>query len=127
MKNLIALALMSTLPGLVPAQAQAQTTWTGSTLSISGNRTNGCDLRVVEVTHSGSALSSLRFMVTNRATSAVRVTADVTMSGNNQRKSGSISGVIAGGQVATLQGFHPFGGSLAGSTVAIRFNYCTPG
>lgn len=125
MKNLIALALMATLPGLVPAQAQAQTTWTGANLSISGNRTNGCDLRVVEVTHSGSTLSSLRFMVANRANSMVHVNADVTMTGNNQRKSGSISGLIRAGQVATLQGFHPFGGSLAGSTVAIRFIGCS--
>lgn len=122
----IALAALGLLAAL-PVAAQAQTTWTSPNLSISGNRTNGCDLRVVEVTHNGSLLSSLRFVVTNRATSTVRVNADVTMSGNNQRKSGPISGVIAAGQQATLQGFHPFGGSLAGSTVAIRFTSCTPG
>lgn len=118
-----AFALMAALP----AVAQAQTTWTGSSLTITGNRMNGCDLRVVEVTHSGSTLSSLRFVIANRATSAVRAVAEVTMTGNNQRKSGNITGLIAAGQQATLTGFHPFGGSLAGSTVAIRFTGCTPG
>lgn len=121
MKKLIALALFASLPGL----AQAQTSWTGTNLSISGNRSNGCDVRIVEVTHNGSMLSSLRFVVLNRATTAVRVNADVTMTGNNQRKSGPITGVIGAGQQGTLQGFHPFGGSLAGSTVAIRFNGCS--
>ena len=121
MKKLIALALFASLPGL----AQAETTWTGTNLSISGNRSNGCDVRIVQVTHNGSMLSSLRFVVLNRATTAVRVNAEVTMTGNNQRKSGPITGVIGAGQQGTLQGFHPFGGSLAGSTVAIRFNGCS--
>jgi len=120
----IALAALGLLAAL-PVAAQAQTSWTGTSLSIGGNRTNGCDLRVVEVTHNGSTLSSLRFVIANRAHSAVRVNAEVTMTGNNQRKSGPISGVIGAGQQATLQGFHPFGGSLAGSTVAIRFTGCT--
>lgn len=118
-----ALALMAALP----AAAQAQTSWTGSNLTISGNRSNGCNLRVVEVTHSGSTLSSLRFVISNRADAPVRATAEVEMSGNNQRKLGTISGVIGARQQATLTGFHPFGGSLAGSTVAIRFLGCTPG
>ncbi|MBX9750921.1 MAG: hypothetical protein K5Q68_15140 [Roseococcus sp.] len=120
MKNLIALALFASLPSL----AQAQTVWTSPNLSISGNRSNGCDLRIVEVTHNGSPLSSLRFVVLNRGSTAVIVNADVTMTGNNQRKTGPIFGVIAAGQQGTLQGFHPFGGSLAGSTVAIRFTSC---
>lgn len=121
----IALAALGLLAAL-PAAAQAQTTWTGTNLTISGNRSNGCDLRVVEVTHNGSLLSSLRFVITNRANSAVRVNANVIMTGNNQTKSGPISGLIAAGQQGTLQGFHPFGGSLAGSTVSIRFTGCTP-
>lgn len=117
-----ALALMAA----VPVAAQAQTTWTSPNLGVTGNRTNGCDLRVVEVTHSGSTLSSLRFVIANRATGAVRATAEVVMTGDNSRKSGNISGVIAGGQQATLTGFHPTGGSLVGTRVAIRFTSCTP-
>lgn len=81
----------------------------------------------MEATHSGNTLSSLRFVVVNRAQAAVCATAEVTMTGNNQRKSGNITGLTAAGQQATLQGFHPFGGSLAGSTVAIRFLGCTAG
>ena len=127
MIKFIAAGILASFLAPLASPAQAQTTWTGSSLSISGNRSNGCDLRVVEVTHNGSMLSSLRFMVMNRATSAVRINADVTMIGNNQRKSGSISGLVGAGQQATLQGFHPFGGSLVGSTVAIRFTGCSAG
>lgn len=117
-----ALALMAALP----AAAQAQTTWTGQDLAIAGNRSNGCDLRVVEVTHSGSTLNSLRFLISNVAPGAVRATADVVMTGNNSRKTGTITGLIGGGQRATLTGFHPTGGSLAGTRVEIRFTSCTP-
>ena len=125
MKKLFALALVASLPGL--AQAQTQTSWTGQSLSISGNRVNGCDLRVVEVAHTGTTLQSLRFVVANRAWGAVCVTAEVTLTGNNQRKSGNITGLVGGGQHATLTGFHPSGGSLLGSTVAIRFLGCSAG
>lgn len=125
MKTLIATGILALTLAPLAGPAQAQTTWTGTNLSISGNRSNGCDMRVIEVTHSGSTLSSLRFVVVNRATSAARVTIEVTMTGNNQRKSGNISGLIGGGQMGTLGGFHPFGGSLAGSTVSLRFLGCT--
>lgn len=125
MKKILALAVLVTLPGL--AQAQTQTSWTGTSLSISGNRSNGCDLRVVEVSHSGTTLSSVRFAVVNRAAAMVRATATVTLTGNGQTKVGTITGLIGGGQVATLGVFHPFGGSLAGSSMAIRFTGCTAG
>lgn len=127
MTKFIAAGILASFLAPLAGTAQAQTSWTGSNLSISGNRSNGCDLRVVEVTHSGNTLNSVRFTVANRAQATVRVTAEVTMTGNNQRKSGNISGLIAAGQMATLQGFHPFGGSLAGSTMAIRFLGCSAG
>lgn len=124
MRKIFALAAaLATLPAL--AQAQAVMTWAGQNLSISGNRANGCDLRVVEVTHSGSQLSALRVMVANRAQAAMRLTAELTLTGDNQRKTGTFSGVIGGGQVATLQGIQPFGGSLAGTRVAVVFHNCT--
>ncbi|WPB86340.1 hypothetical protein [Sediminicoccus rosea] len=125
MKRILALATLATLPAL--AEAQAQTTWTNPNLTIAGNRSNGCDVRVVEVSHSGNTLNSLRFIIMNRAQSAVRVMAEVTMTGDNQRKAGNITGLIGAAQQGTLVGFHPFGGSLAGSSVAIRFLGCTPG
>lgn len=120
----LGLALLASIA--TPAEAQAQTTWSGTYLSIAGNRSNGCDLRVVDVTHAGSTLNSMRFAVANRAMASVRATVEVTLTGNNQRKSGTISGVIGAGQMATLQGFYPFGGLLVGSTVALRFLGCTP-
>lgn len=125
MSKILALAALATLPAL--ADAQAQTTWISPNLSIAGNRSNGCDVRVVEVSHTGNTLNSLRFVIANRAQSAVRVTAEVTMTGENQHKARNIYGLIGARQQATLQGFHPFGGSLAGSRVLIRFLGCTPG
>lgn len=125
MKKILALAVLAALPAL--AEAQAQTTWTGQNLGISGNRSNGCDLRVIEVSHNGSTLNSVRFAILNRAQSAVRATAEVTLLGNNQRKFGLISGLVPANQQATLTGFHPFGGSLTGSRIEIRFVGCTPG
>jgi hypothetical protein len=127
MRTLLATAILGLALAQLARPAQAQTTWTGTGLSITGTRSNGCDMRVIEVTHSGSTLSSLRFVVANRAMSAARVTIEVTMTGNNQRKSGTISGLLGGGQMGTLTGFHPFGGSLAGSTVSLRFLGCTAG
>lgn len=127
MKTLIATAILGLTLAPLSHPAQAQTTWTGTGLSITGNRSNGCDMRVVEVTHSGSTLNSLRFVVANRAMSVARVTIEVTMTGNNQRKSGTISGLLGAGQMGTLTGFHPFGGSLAGSTLSLRFLSCTAG
>ena len=126
MKKLIATGILGLTLAPLAGPAQAQTTWTGTSLEIIGNRQNGCDLRVVEVTHSGSTLSSVRFQLANRATTAVRAHAEVTLSGNNQRKSGNISGLIGAGQMATVSGFHPFGGSLAGSRLSLRFTGCTP-
>lgn len=123
---LVALAVLGLLAAL-PVAAQAQTSWTGANLSVSGNRSNGCDLRAVEVSHSGGTLNSLRFAIANRAASTARATAEITMTGDNQSKRGTIAGVIAANQQATLIGFHPFGGSLAGSRVQIRFVSCTPG
>jgi hypothetical protein len=125
MKKILALAMLATLPAL--AEAQAQTTWTGSKLEITGNRQNGCDVRVIEVTHSGSTLNSVRFIISNRSTTQVRAMAEVTLMGSNQRKSGLITGLIPANQQATLQGFYPFGGSLAGTTIAIRFTGCFGG
>lgn len=125
MKKILALAVLATLPAL--AEAQAQTTWTGTNLTMTGNRSNGCDVRIVQVTHSGNTLNSVQFLVSNRAMNPVRATAEVTLSGNGQRKFGAITGLIAAGQQATLQGFYPFGGSLSGTSMAIRFIGCTPG
>ncbi len=126
MQPRIALATLALSLALSGAAA-AQTTWTGSALTVTGNRENGCDLRVIEVSHAGSALHSLRFMLANRHAHAVRVTADVTMTRQSERKSGTITGLMGPGQQSTLTGFHPLPGSLAGSTVALRFLACTPG
>ena len=119
----LALACLAALP----AAAQAQTAWSGSALTVTGNRMNHCDLRVVEATHAGNTLNSIRVLVVNRATAPVRATAEVTLTGSNQRKFGVMTVLVPPNQQATMQGFHPFGGSLAGTTLAIRFQGCTQG
>lgn len=126
MNKLIATGLLALTLAPLAGPAQAQTTWTGTSLEIIGNRQNGCDLRVLQVTHSGSTLNSVQFQLINRAANTVRANIEVTLTGNNQRKSGVMSGLVGGGQTATLQGFYPFGGSLAGSRISLRFTGCTP-
>ena len=119
-----ALAALGLLAAL-PAAAQAQTTWSGMALSITGNRTNGCDLRVIQVTHSGSTLSSVQFQIMNRSSTAARATMEVTLAGNGQRKMGTVSGLIGAGTTGVVTGFYPFGGSLAGTQMTLRFLGCT--
>ncbi len=119
----IALAALGLLAAL-PAAAQT-TSWSGDTLSYTGAHSNGCNLRVVSVTHEGNSLSRLRFTIQNHANYNVRFYVDVTLTGNNQQKSGSFNAwVTANGQMSTLN-FFPYEGSLAGSRLSMRFTSCT--
>lgn len=120
------LAVLASL-SCVPAAAQAQTAWGGTALSILGNRSNGCDVRIIQATHSGSTLNPIEVLVANRAGTPVRVTAEATLMGDNQRRTGLMMVLIGAHQQATMRGLYPFGGSLAGSRLVIRFLGCTPG
>lgn len=110
------------------AQAQSAYLWQGPTLQSAGLTTNGCNLRVPSATHSGSlGLSSIFVSVMNRGTAAVRITADVELSGNNSRKSGTISGIIsANGAIASMQAFSPGGSTRDGTTLRVRITSCAP-
>ncbi len=124
MKRLLPLALLASFPTFV--QAQTQTTWTGYDLFVSGDRDNGCDLRVVEVTHSGGHNAPLRMFVWNNDRTPMRVLADVRMSGNGSSRSSQVEGLIGGGVTGSLRGAYPMAGSFDHSRVVIRFLACRP-
>lgn len=127
-KTIAAAALL--LAGLAqqPASAQSAYTWQGPTLQSAGLTTNGCNLRVPSATHSGSlSLGNIFLTVQNRGTATMQITADVELSGNNSRKSGTISGIVRGNsQTASIQVFPPGGSTLTGTTLRVRITSCTP-
>ncbi|MGG5886648.1 hypothetical protein ACLF3G_05865 [Falsiroseomonas sp. HC035] len=131
MRKIIAAALLcSGFASLAPAQAMAQAayTWSGPTLLSSGNTMNGCRLRTPMATHSGSlGLSNIFLTVRNDGTAPVRITANVELSGNNSRKSGSISsGVLPAGGQASIQAFTPGGSTRDNTVLRVTFTSCAP-
>lgn len=124
---LAAAALMATLGGQ-RAQAQAAYTWQGPTLLSAGLTMNGCNLRVPSATHSGSlGLSNIFVTVMNRSTRAVRITAEVELSGNNSRKGGSISGILqANAAPASLQALTPGGSTRDNTVLRVNITSCVP-
>jgi len=128
LKPLAALSLALPLMATQEAQAQSAYTWRGPTLLAAGLNTNGCNLRLPEATHSGSlGLSNIFISVQNRGSAAVRITADVELSGNNSRKAGSISGIIhANPAIASMQAMTPGGSTRDNTTLRVRITSCAP-
>ena len=124
---LITGTLVATLGGQ-QAQAQAAYTWQGPNLLSTGLNTNGCNLRVPSATHTGSlGLNNIFVTVQNRGSGAVRITGDVELSGNNSRKTGSISGIIqANPATASMQAITPGGSTRDNTTLRVRITGCTP-
>ncbi|WP_439596673.1 hypothetical protein [Falsiroseomonas sp.] len=130
-KTMMAAMLAGGFITLAPqlAAAQAAYTWQGPTLLSSGNTMNGCRLRTPMATHSGSlGLSNIFLTVSNTGSQPVRITANVELSGNNSRKSGSISsGLIPAGSQAAIQVFPPGGSTRDGTTLRVTFTSCVVG
>jgi hypothetical protein len=131
MRKIIAAALLcSGFASLAPGQAVAQAayTWSGPTLLSTGNTMNGCRLRTPMATHSGSlGLGNIFLTVRNDGTAPVRITANVELSGNNSRKSGSISsGVLPAGGQASIQAFPPGGSTRDNTVLRVTFTSCAP-
>lgn len=126
--TLLTAAVLMTGLGGQKAQAQAAYIWQGPTLLSAGLATNGCNLRVPSATHSGSlGLNNIFVTVQNRGTGAVRIIADVELSGNNSRKSGSISGIIqANGATSSMQAFTPGGSTRDNTVLRVRITSCVP-
>jgi hypothetical protein len=127
-KTLTATAILLAAVAAQPAQAQSAYTWQGPTLQSAGLTTNGCNLRVPSATHSGNlGLNNIFVTVQNRGTGAVRITADVELTGNNSRKTGSISGIVQGNsQTASMQAMTPGGSTRDGTTLRVRITTCVP-
>ena len=66
--------------------------------------------------------------VRSTGTVPVRFSADLTLRGNNQSKTGTLATAVApvGQPVRITTGVYPFGGSLAGSTLSIAIRDCRP-
>lgn len=122
MTRLAALALLGSIAAM---PAMAQTSWTGPNRLLGGGTLNGCDLRLVQATHSGGMLSSIFATLQNRGTRPVRISGTAELRGTDQRKSGPFGPLTipAGGQ-QQVQTFPPFGGSLAGTTFAVTITSC---
>lgn len=108
------------------AQAQSGYRWKGPTLLSAGLTTSGCNLRVPIATHGGSlALNSIFVDVQNLGSRAVQITGEVELSGNNSRKSGTISRIIQGnGVTASMHAMTPGGSTLDNTTLRVNITSC---
>lgn len=119
--TLTALGLLA----LTPLPALADGSWSGNTLVLTGGTTNGCNIQRVSASHTGSTLSEMRVILRNRGSRTVRIGGDTELSGQGQRKTGSLSSVqIPPGQTATTAAGYPYGGSLASTTLRINITSC---
>jgi hypothetical protein len=122
-KTIIAATLL--LAAALPAAAQQNTTWSGTTLIIQGGTLNGCNIRVLDATHTGNTLSAIRITFVNNGTRSARVNGNTTLAGNGQSKTGAFRSVAMGpGISAVSQGMGPFGGSLAGTVLTVNITSC---
>lgn len=126
MKRLAFAALLLGPLAATPALAQATYQWSGNQRIFTNGTMNGCNIGLGQVTHSGSlALGNIMLTFGNRGSHAVRIEADVEISGNNSRKSGRIGpSLIAAGGTAVVQAFPPGGSTLSGTTVTVRLTRC---
>lgn len=122
-KTIIAAALL--LAAALPAAAQQTTTWSGANLIVQGGNLNGCNVRVIDATHSGNTLNPIRITFVNNGTRSARVNGDTTLAGNGQSKTAAFRSVaMAPGIGAVSQGMTPFGGLLAGTTLTVNITSC---
>ncbi|MBS7788767.1 hypothetical protein KTR66_02100 [Roseococcus sp. SDR] len=111
----------------LPAAAQ-QTNWNGPNLIVNGATANGCNVEVFEASHFGTANNSIRIGIVNRGTVAVRVFAQVVLTGPQGTKSNgefSIAMFPNVGAVSNRAGT-PFEGSLAGTRLTLNIARCVP-
>lgn len=128
MRQIIAAGLLATGLGFgmaAPAMAQS-TEWSGSNLSVT--RPSSCRVAVERAYLRGSGWSAtINLVFRNRGSATVNVTADVRLQGNGQSKSGTYGPYrivpAAASDQATLP---PYGGSLAGSRLAVNITACAP-
>lgn len=125
-KPILAAALL--LATALPAAAQSTqvtTNWSGANLVVTGGTLSGCNIRVLEASHTGSTASAIRITFVNNGTRSARVNGSTTLSGNGQSKTGAFRSVaMAPGIGAVSQGMVPFAGVLAGTTLTVNITSC---
>ena len=127
MRHLIAATLMATALGTgaaLPAAAQTAY-WTGSKLIVTP-RPN-CRVEVDHAYLQGSGWSaSIHLVFRNRGAELTGVNVQVELQGNGQSKSGAFGPYrINPGAASDQATLSPYGGSLAGSTLRVRFTACS--
>lgn len=125
MKTLIASGLLAAGLAALAAPAQAQITWTGSALTVAGNRENGCNLSVIEASHWGHARNSVQIVVANQAATMAYTTIIARLATNEGEKFGIVRGRIPPNAQATLTGFHPNMTMMWGTTLNLQFRGCS--
>ena len=126
MRHIIAATLLASALGAgaaLPAAAQT-TEWRGSQLVITPMA--NCRVAVERAYLQGSGWSaSIHLVFRNRGPAPASVNVDVQLQGNGQSKSGSYGPYrIVAAATSDQQTLPPFGGSLTGSTLRVRFTAC---
>lgn len=129
MRHIIAATLLTTALGAgtaLPAAAQT-TEWRGSNLVITP--LPNCRVPVERAYLQGSGWSaSIHLVFRNRGSAPASVNVDVELVGDGQSKSGSYGPYrIAQAATSDRQTLSPFGGSLAGTTLRVRYTACGAG
>lgn len=126
MRHLIAATLLATVAGggtALPAAAQTAQ-WSGSNLVIVPLA--NCRVPVERAYLQGSGPNAyIHLVFRNRGAAPASVTVNVELSGNDQRKSGTYGPYrIVAAAASDQQTLAPYGGSLAGSTLTVRYTAC---
>lgn len=119
-------ALLITLLAMAPA-AMAQTAppiWSGANLVVTGTRENGCDVRLMRVRHMGGTANPIQVEFFNEGGSAVRINADIILTGQGQTASRFTSQRVDAMRQGTLTGPNPFHGPLVGSRLSVIVSGC---
>lgn len=126
MRHIIAATLLTAAVGAgtaLPAAAQTME-WRGSNLVVTP--LPNCRVPVERAYLQGSGWSAtIHLVFRNRGAAPATVSVDVELVGNNQSKSGSFGPYrIAQAATSDQQTLSPYGGSLTGSTLRVRYTAC---
>jgi len=95
--------------------------WTGNAKRFTPSSVAGCSLELQRVfLRSGSIFAILRYT----GTGARNVNLEARLAGGNNSKTGGGYGRVNAGQTSEIQLMTPYGGSLTGSTIAVRVTGC---
>ncbi len=123
MRPALLLAMLA-MPPLATAQP-APALWSGANLVVTGTGENGCDLRLMRVRHLGGTANPIQVELFNRGSAAVRVNADIILTGQGQTASRFASQRLDAMRQAMLTGPNPFPGPLVGTRLSVIISSCS--